>query len=421
MKNNSKDQAKEAALDAARTAAEEASLPCDPPEESREDEFIKDEWRVHMDSSRVRDYEGLVRECKVDLDLWTVDRFKVKSYEVTYVPRSTRAKGNQKWIRASSKAVTVPMFAISASFKRRHEVQDARDVLAEVKRQFAALWPRKPEPVPAAATLTGNVLELNISDHHFGKLAWGKETGGPDWDLGLAQKSWRSAVSYVLAGTAHYTYDEVILVVGNDIVHVDGLESNTTAGTRVDSDSRYPKVYTAVVGEVLWTIRILKAKGMRVRVVIVPGNHDTVSCFTIGVALSLVFSGDPGVTVDNEPTHKKVYAFGKCLVGWEHGNTGKHKERPLNMAVEHPALWGSTEHREIHTGHVHHVVAEDIQSVIVRKVAALGPNDAWHAKNGYMAQRNVEAFIWNKERGLIGTCVYVAPAGRPLLTREGVA
>lgn len=87
------------------------------------------------------------------------------------------------------------------------------------------------------------------------------------------------------------------------------------------------------------------------------------------------------------------------------------------MAVEYPDLWGSTEFREIHTGHVHHTVVEDFQTVIVRQVACLGPNDAWHNRNGYLAQRNVEAFIWNKETGLIGTCVYVSPSGRKLLSR----
>ena len=211
----------------------------------------------------------------------------------------------------------------------------------------------------------------------------------------------------------------MILVVGNDISHIDGLQSNTTAGTRVDSDSRYAKVFTTIFGEVVWTIEIIKKVCGRIRVVMVPGNHDTVTCFTLGFALSAAFKSDPGVYVDNAPTHKKVYAFGKCLVGWEHGNDGKHKQKPLNLAVDHPDLWGSTEHREIHTGHEHHLVAEDIQSVIVRRVASLGPNDYWHEINGYMAQRNCESFMWNKERGLIGTCVYVAPSGKRLLDRRG--
>jgi hypothetical protein len=371
-----------------------------------------------MESSRVHDYDGLVAGCKVDLDLWECDRFKVKSYEVTYVPRSTRKVGEQRWIRPDTQSVSVPMWSISATFKRRRVVQNARDVLAEIKVNFAALFPKTISPLPVVRqTKAGNVLELNISDHHFAKLAWGKETNEKDWDLHLSRDSWRAAVAYVIANTKHITFEEVLFVVGNDIIQTDTMEATTTAGTRVDTDSRYPKVYAAVVSEIMWAIRTIRRTGARVRVIIVPGNHDTASCFTIGVALGLAFENDDAVTVDNSPNPRKVYAFGKCLVGWEHGHLGTRSKRPLTMAVEYPDLWGSTEHREIHTGHVHHTVVEDFQSVIVRQVASLGPNDAWHQKNLFMAQRNVEAFIWNKENGLIGTCQYVAPSGRRLLQR----
>ena len=173
---------KDEALNFARSEAAGNASP-EPPKESREDEFLKDEWRIKMESRRVSSYDELVKECKIDLDLWEVDRFKCKSYEVTFVPRSTRKSDIHGWIRPETKSVTVPMFSISASFKKRQEVQFARDVLAEVKQQFSSLFPKKISPPPPAPRLTGNVLEVNISDHHFAKLAWGKENGGRDWDL----------------------------------------------------------------------------------------------------------------------------------------------------------------------------------------------------------------------------------------------
>src|ERR1700735_2414599 len=120
---------KDEMLNAVRSIANER-IAEDPPKESREDEYTKDEGGIKMETSRVRDYDGLVRECKIDTELWEVERFKCRAYEVTYVPRATRKLSDQQWIRPNSQAITVPMFSVSASFKKRQNVADARDILA---------------------------------------------------------------------------------------------------------------------------------------------------------------------------------------------------------------------------------------------------------------------------------------------------
>jgi len=394
-----------------------------PPEKAQErkDEvFEKDTWSINLQSSRVRTYEQLVAACNVDLELWECLRFEPSSYEVTYVPRATRDSGKKKWIRPDAKAITVPMFTCKAKFVRRQDVALNRAVIDHFKAEFEELLDRIKVKRVTKHNLqgqeTGYVLEINIADQHFGKLGWSKETLEPDSDLETTSKQWRKAVEYILADTSHKRFDEIIFVVGNDISQVDNHRRETTHGTAVDSDSRYAKIYTRVFAEVLWAIRLCQQYCPKVHVVIVPGNHDMNTCFTLGFALHLVFENDPNVTVDSDPCPKKVYKFGKCLVGWEHGHErARRREIALNLAVDFPNLWGQTEFREIHTGHEHHLEVEDVQSVIVRRVSSLTSNDYWHHTSGYIAQRATEAFLYHKDRGLVSTHLYVESRHRPLL------
>lgn len=380
------------------------------PKESREDEFLKDEWRITMQSARIKNYDQLVAACDIDLTVWEPERFKVKSYEVTYVPRSTRASGGQKWIRPDTQAVTIPMWGITASFKRMAQVSRAKDVLEAVKKDFSKLFASAVVPARVIRPAGGYFLEINISDHHFGKLAWADETRESSQDLRISTQTWREAVEFTLAHTAHYTYDEIIFVVGNDIAQVDNAESATAHGTRVDSDGRYAKIYTRILSELMWAIRRCQQVCPVIRLIVVPGNHDPVSSFTIGEALRLALAHDPNISIDNAPSHKKIYQRGRVLLGWEHGHCKSRFARlPLNLAVDFPEEWARSDFREIHTGHVHHLTVEDVQSVIVRQVAALTTNDAWHAREGYVAQRSTEAFIWHDELGLVGTSLFTLP------------
>ena len=106
------------------------------PKETCEQEFTKDDWTINMNSSRVQTYAELVAACKVDESIWEQERFRVKSYEVTYVPRSTRASSKDKWIRPSSKAVTVTMYALTASFVRKSAKKVKSGDRVEFLRQF---------------------------------------------------------------------------------------------------------------------------------------------------------------------------------------------------------------------------------------------------------------------------------------------
>ena len=121
----------------------------------------------------------------------------------------------------------------------------------------------------------GNLmLELPIMDLHLGKLAWREETG-QDYDLKIAGQLYKETVEDILGKvkSCNFKIDHIAFPIGQDFYHVDNDQSKTTAGTQVDTDSRWQKMYKKGVELLVWTIEELRQLAP-VEVMYVPGNHD---------------------------------------------------------------------------------------------------------------------------------------------------
>ena len=78
------------------------------------------------------------------------------------------------------------------------------------------------------------------------------------------------------------------------------------------------------------------------------------------------------------------------------------------MAQENPTAWAMSYYREFHLGHLHHKkegrfnATNELQGVMVRHMSSLSGTDSWHHKKGYIgARKSAEAFLWDKEKGLL--------------------
>lgn len=380
-------------------------------QETREDEQTPNAWQISMKSRTVCTLEQLLEACQVDLATWEVEKFRCKSYQVTYVPRATRESGDEEWIRPHRHrhAVTLTMYAVSASLKRKVAVIAARGEIASMLADARTQLVRAPLVLLRPRAETGYMLELSIPDLHAGRLAWGRETGGPDYDLHIAERTLHRAVETLLARSSQHRYDKVLAIIGDDLLHADNLEGTTTKGTRVDVDSRHHKVYTAM--RQAWTSAIerIVADVAPVHAVINPGNHDEVSTLHLGDSLACWFHASPHVTVDAEPTERKYVEYGQVLLGITHGDTGKPETWVRLMPVEAREAWGRTRYREIHTGHFHKEMAvlDEITGVKVRLLPSLAPPDAWHAQHGFVGNTPAaEAFHWHADDGLVSTAAY---------------
>lgn len=346
--------------------------------------------------------DDVIRLWKIDTDIWEAVHFQPNQWEIG-------AKHPETF-----EILTKPLYQTKVQFKRKKTASIeivAKQIIADIERaaKVRASAAIKPKPV-------GNLLlELDVFDLHVGKMAWGAETGS-DYDLKIAERIAKAAVADLLDQIGHRRQQiaQIILPFGNDFFQYDTPGGTTTAGTQVDHDGRYQKMFRVGHLIAMWMIEEC-LKIAPVHIPVVPGNHDETAAFTMGVVLEAEFRRDKRVTFDNGPAQRKYYRWGKTLLGFTHGDKEKISDLPGLMTVEKAHDWAASTCREFHIGHFHHgkkrepISVEDMKGCTVRWLRSLSASDSWHHKKGFVGtQRSAEAFLWRKE-GAFGGHFVSAP------------
>ena len=359
------------------------------------------------DVARITSLDDLIDFFDVDLEAWQVRDFRVN-----------------KWEQHSVANGIVPLYQVRANLVRN--VERDREIAAETLRElFEDIRVHAPpylraRPAPSEATAEPVMVELALMDPHLGMLAWEPETGN-SYDLERGTRDYRRAVEHLLrTATLYPNVEKILLVVGNDTLHVDSLQDGkvgaTTAGTPQDFDSRLPKIFSearrAIVDAVDMALEIAP-----VDVVVVPGNHDEHSMYKLGEVLSAWYRNCDRVTVDNRPTLRKYYTYGGNLIGLTHGKEFRRKRDNLALIMLDEAPRQGLDLREYvcrewHTGHYHATAervymspAEDlteIRGIRCRSLPGLTGHDAWHVSEGYHHLRASTALVYRRSGGFVG-------------------
>ena len=339
---------------------------------------------------KINNLEDAIRFSKVDLDVWEVERHVFNTWETTL------GAGEGKYNQATN-------IQIKIWFKKiETEKQDFKiDLLEEIKLIAPNVPLKKFTP-----SKSGKLLEIDIFDPHFGKLAWGKETG-EDYDIDIAESRYMTALSELLQqGASTNKIEKIVFPIGNDLMHTDTTIQSTTAGTLQQVDSRWQKMWLRTRAAVMRGI-LMASEVAPVDIVIVPSNHDFQSIFYLGDLLECYYEKNKNIQVDNRPTARKYYRYGKCGIGFTHGNSEKHADLPMIMLREMQKEWSDVEFMEWHLGHFHKskVISykdqDDYKGIKIRLLRSLSSADAWHALMGYIASiKGAEGFIWDKENGI---------------------
>jgi hypothetical protein len=354
-------------------------------------------WEISIPNTRIHTLEQLIKAFEIDLSIWEVKRFIANKWDMGY----TVGVGSAK------EADVEELYQVKAFLEKKVNIVDAKREIEELKELAKTHAPQPPIAFREIVNISGNMLEINLCDHHFGKLAWGYETGHPNYDVKIATDLFNRAFETTLQRASAYQFDEIWFIVGNDLLNSDDMQGRTTKGTVVSTDIRYTKTMAVVRNVLIACIERLRQLTPLVKVKMVSGNHDHFSVWHLGDSLECFFHNYTDVVIDNEPKYQKYDEFGNVMIMWTHGDKGKRKDFPLMMATEQPGMFGRTKFREVHTGHNHTDRVEEIRGVKVRTLSSLSPADKWHAENAYLGNlRSSEAFIYNRQHGLIGTVIY---------------
>lgn len=281
-----------------------------------------------------------------------------------------------------------------------------------LKRLQAAAPKAQKKPV-----LTKNLAIPANFDVHISKLCELIHTGN--------QYGIDKAVSQVLAVAEehqrefdHFQVSDVLLPLGNDIIHFDSNARTSTGGTPQDSAS---SVETAVEHASEMYIRLIEeyAKTRTVWLCHVHSNHDRVNGWHVSRYVAAWFRNHPRVKWSNagmSQQHRKYFIFGDSLIMFHHGEA---KEEKLMGVIEAEARLAvsQTKRTYVYQGHTHHkqvsrrgINTENIEKdhssltvvragsgaenrLHVETVRSPSPADTWHSQSLFLNMPAIETFI----------------------------
>jgi hypothetical protein len=344
--------------------------------------------KLNMSSRTITTLEEALAVAKVDQTEWQVDRYTIGSYQSTL-----RTEGGPR---------TITMYKIQVWLKRINIM-----LVKSLKELVKQLPQIKTERLDKLGEPDGDyLLEIALSDVHFGMLAWGKETQY-DYDIDIAEDLYLCAVKDLLAKTKGFPISRILFPFGNDFLHIDDPTNLTPKGHNVlDVDSRLIKIYTKAKKAVIKAIELCRQVAP-VDITWVPGNHDPCSSYYLVDVLSHIYAEAPDVTVNISPKWRKFYSWGKCLVCFTHGSEEAIRDLPSIIATEEPILWGNSVYREIHIGHKHKKLelkwtgVETNPGTVIRMIPSIATCDSWSYRKGFIKSWHAaEAYLWDKKTGM---------------------
>ena len=274
-----------------------------------------------------------------------------------------------------------------------------------------AKLPRRFEPKD------GKLLVLDPADVHIGKLCVEEETG-VRYDTVVAEHRLVEGCRLLIEGGIRNGCSSVLLVIGNDIAHIDKPNKTTTAGTPQDVDGSIFSIHRAAQAAYVRVITMALEQNLSVHVMFNPSNHDWVLGFTIAQFMKAWFHNHPNVNISDyavSERHRKYFRFGNNLIGLTHGDGAKEADLAQIMMVEARPHIAESVHLYWYVHHYHHKIrkalgvrsqarekdhiamtvmqsgagameGDNCQIEYVRSPSAA---DGWHDRNGYIGRQAV--------------------------------
>ena len=369
-------------------------------------------------ADKVITLDDLLAQAQVDLEMYEVERFIINKWEVggRLVESELSFKDGVRQGYINEKGfITKPLWQVKAWFKPKDRTVQTLTRLRKLVVDDVRAEVKAGQPVTVFRTHNKKqpwLFEFAPFDLHMGKYCWDEETV-TDYDTEIAEGLFNASLDFLLERALKLSdgkIDRILFPVGNDVSHVDSKRGETTAGTHMDYDTRYIRVFRRICATHRRAVDIL-TQVAPVDIKVVPGNHDELTAFHLGDHLGARYEDNTRVTIDNGAKLRKYYEYGVNLFGFTHGDKEKVNELPLLMAREVPDLWARCPSREWHIGHKH--IAEkktwsempgvqDLFSdkgVRVRRLMSMTAHDAWHTNNAYTDRRACDAFLFHKQAG----------------------
>lgn len=332
----------------------------------------------------IRTLDELIKVCEIDLDKWQVSDFAVEKTD------------------SSNKDGTVsPKFKVRANLERKNQISQ-EELLNLFIKNTEKYSPKKFNYTPP--NRTGLLYVLNIQDLHAGKLSHNARTGWGDFDLKIAKRVYKEAVDDLLNNAPLDEISNVLIISGSDLIHYENDNTETSQGTKLEGDSRWYKVFSECCDLITDTVDRLSNTHL-VEVMSVTGNHASLSEQALANYVKAFFRFNKNVHVNNDPSCRKYFGFGRTLIGFCHGQNKSAKPQDLSVVMFREKQKEISKYKHLYwlTGHLHQdMQTTDNKGVRVFTAPALCAPDFWHSKNNFVGNiRTSQGMLFSKDDGLL--------------------
>jgi hypothetical protein len=253
---------------------------------------------------------------------------------------------------------------------------------------------------PISGTLGHLCNVYTLTDSHVGMLAWDGETQSGDWDLKTAEETLTGCFAAMIANSPKA--GTCVVAQLGDFLHYDGHAPVTPTNAHVlDADSRFAKMVKIAIRILRRVIDMALQRHDKVIVLMAEGNHDLASSVWLRAMFAALYEKEPRIQVIDSELPYYTYQHGETMLAWHHGHLKKLDGLPLTFAAQFPKMWGGTTKRYCHTGHRHHVEEKEHSGMTVIQHATLAARDAYAARGGWIANRQVTSITYSDKFGQV--------------------
>ncbi len=239
-----------------------------------------------------------------------------------------------------------------------------------------------------------------ITDYHFGQMSSLLELG-EEWNVDIAKQTllnWFKTAIEETPATEHAVFCEL-----GDFLHFDSVKPVTPAsGHLLDTSERYSPLYGIVMEVIIEIIDMLLQKHKYVHVLLAEGNHDESTSMVLRRSFDIFYKKEPRVTIETSDIPFYAYSWGDTLLFFHHGHKVKGNQISDVFISMFKDLYGQSKYCYAHTGHYHHLKANETRTMIIEQHQTLCAKDAYSAKHGYNSQRGAVVIMYSKKYGEVG-------------------
>lgn len=244
--------------------------------------------------------------------------------------------------------------------------------------EYLANSVQKSDIVPSV--LAGEtMLEIPLFDMHFGVATF---------------DTYKEELCELLGLVESKKYDEINILIGQDLLHVNDMRGHTVKGTQLE-EIDFVKAWSDAWEFLTALIDCALTRTPNVKLWYSKGNHDECPAWCLFKALEARY---PQCECDDSLAPRKCIFWKGCFIGFGHCQyTSKTSLLFQNFVLDFPKEFAEAKVREIHSGHLHRESIDE--GIMVRRLPSSVPDNKWASENGYVgAHKRFQIFEWAENR-----------------------